>query len=70
MGLHLELNSRFEASIYLVGADGYRASNLSGTTFDETVLWKNDCARGNPSVSSCAPWSLGIVVETLSWAMV
>lgn len=47
-------------SVKLVGADGYRATNTVGTAFDETVLWKNDCARGNTTASSCAPWSLGL----------
>lgn len=47
-------------SVRLVGADGYRPTNLFGTVFGETVLWKNDCARGDTSASSCAPWSLGM----------
>lgn len=47
-------------SVKLVGADGYRAANLNWTVFDETVRWKNDCVRGDTTLPSCAPWSMGI----------
>jgi hypothetical protein len=40
----------------LVGPDGYQA----GTGFADTVRWANDCLRGDASLGSCAPWSLGI----------